>query len=138
MNDQERRNAAELYQKHMARILEIRSLYDRRLAGQASLADLLTLASWETWEAIYSLPPWAPDSRPVDPDHASAAAFRAVSSLVLAEQRLASEADVCGKRCDHGSECLLLAGHTPSDKHETQHGCVFYDSATPSLREETK
>jgi hypothetical protein len=38
-----------------------------------------------------------------------------------------SEADVCGKRCAHDSECLLLKGHEPADKHETQHGCIFYD-----------
>lgn len=29
--------------------------------------------------------------------------------------------DVCGTRCDHGSECLMLAGHAGG--HETQHGC---------------
>jgi hypothetical protein len=34
---------------------------------------------------------------------------------------------VCGKKCDHGSECLGLIGHEPPDRHETQHGCVFYD-----------
>lgn len=37
------------------------------------------------------------------------------------------EADVCGKVCDHGSPCLLLEGHEPGDRHETQHGCVFLD-----------
>jgi hypothetical protein len=31
---------------------------------------------------------------------------------------------VCCRVCDHGSECLLLGGH--GDRHETQHGCVFY------------
>jgi len=36
---------------------------------------------------------------------------------------------VCGALCDHGSECLLLRGHTPQDRHETQHGCVFFDPA---------
>lgn len=40
-------------------------------------------------------------------------------------------ANVCGARCDHGSECLLLSGHEPSDRHETQHGCVFYDAPEP-------
>jgi chromosome segregation ATPase len=34
---------------------------------------------------------------------------------------------VCGKRCDHGSECLRRP-HTDSC-HETQHGCVFYDAS---------
>jgi len=34
---------------------------------------------------------------------------------------------VCGALCDHGSECLLLHGHVPQDKHETQHGCIFFD-----------
>lgn len=33
---------------------------------------------------------------------------------------------VCGAKCDHGSECLLLPGH--GDRHETQHGCIFYDA----------
>lgn len=41
------------------------------------------------------------------------------------------EADVCGRRCDHGSECLLLAGHVPRDRHETQHGCIVYDPRPP-------
>ena len=33
----------------------------------------------------------------------------------------------CGKECDHGSPCLLSAGHVPADRHETEHGCVFFD-----------
>lgn len=41
------------------------------------------------------------------------------------ETQLNDDAEVCGKRCDHGSECLKLAGHDGG--HETQHGCVFYD-----------
>lgn len=40
-------------------------------------------------------------------------------------------AEVCGARCDHGSECLLLASHVPNDRHETQHGCVFFDAPEP-------
>ena len=39
-----------------------------------------------------------------------------------------SDAVVCGKSCAHGSECLLLAGHTPCNRHESQHGCVFFDA----------
>lgn len=35
--------------------------------------------------------------------------------------------DRCGKRCDHGSPCMLDAGHVPVDRHESEHGCVFYD-----------
>jgi hypothetical protein len=35
-------------------------------------------------------------------------------------------AEVCGARCDHGSECLALPGHAGG--HETQHGCIFYDA----------
>jgi len=38
-----------------------------------------------------------------------------------------SDAVVCGKTCAHGSECLLLAGHWPRNRHESQHGCVFFD-----------
>ena len=33
----------------------------------------------------------------------------------------------CGKPCDHGSPCILSAGHVPADRHETEHGCVFFD-----------
>ena len=33
----------------------------------------------------------------------------------------------CGKPCDHGSPCILLTGHIPTDRHETEHGCVFFD-----------
>lgn len=40
-------------------------------------------------------------------------------------------AEVCGARCDHGSECLMLAGHEPSNRHETQHGCIFYGDEEP-------
>lgn len=31
--------------------------------------------------------------------------------------------EVCGEKCDHGSECLLRPGH--AGDHETQHGCLF-------------
>ena len=33
----------------------------------------------------------------------------------------------CGKECDHGSPCRLSTGHAPADRHETEHGCVFFD-----------
>ena len=36
--------------------------------------------------------------------------------------------DDCGKKCDHESPCILADGHEPSDRHETAHGCVFFDS----------
>lgn len=36
--------------------------------------------------------------------------------------------NICGKKCDYGSECLEPSGHEPADRHETQHGCVFYDT----------
>ena len=39
----------------------------------------------------------------------------------------------CGKECDHGSPCILSAGHVPADRHETEHGCVFFD-LRPSVR----
>lgn len=38
----------------------------------------------------------------------------------------AEAANVCGRRCDHGSECLRMAHD--DGRHETQHGCVFYDA----------
>ena len=33
----------------------------------------------------------------------------------------------CGKECDYGSPCRLSTGHVPEDRHETEHGCVFFD-----------
>ena len=33
----------------------------------------------------------------------------------------------CGKECDHGSPCILPAGHVPADQHATEHWCVFFD-----------
>lgn len=38
------------------------------------------------------------------------------------------EVVVCGKRCDHGSECLKLPDHEGG--HDTQHGCMFYDTTS--------
>ena len=35
--------------------------------------------------------------------------------------------DRCVTRCDHDSRCTLPAGHTPADRHETEHGCICYD-----------
>ena len=35
------------------------------------------------------------------------------------------EPGMCSTRCDHDSQCLLLAGH--GDRHETDHGCICYD-----------
>lgn len=35
--------------------------------------------------------------------------------------------DRCSRRCDHGSQCTLPAGH--GDRHETEHGCICYDPA---------
>lgn len=34
--------------------------------------------------------------------------------------------EVCGRKCDHGSECLKLKGH--GGAHDTQHGCMFYEA----------
>ena len=33
----------------------------------------------------------------------------------------------CGKVCDHDSPCTLPADHLPPSRHETEHGCTFYD-----------
>ena len=35
----------------------------------------------------------------------------------------------CGKRCDHDSQCTLPADHLPATRHESEHGCIFYDAA---------
>lgn len=34
----------------------------------------------------------------------------------------------CGKVCDHGSPCVLVVCHDVPDRHETKHGCVFFDA----------
>lgn len=33
----------------------------------------------------------------------------------------------CGKMCDHDSPCTLPLDHLPGSRHETEHGCTFYD-----------
>jgi hypothetical protein len=40
---------------------------------------------------------------------------------------VSAQAEVCGKRCDHGSECLRQPHE--DGRHETQHGCVFFDAS---------
>ena len=41
-----------------------------------------------------------------------------------------SETDPCRAQCDHRSACMLPRDHRPSDRHETEHGCIFYDERT--------
>jgi hypothetical protein len=36
--------------------------------------------------------------------------------------------DRCSTRCDHDSQCTLPGDHEPADRHETDHGCICYDS----------
>jgi hypothetical protein len=61
--------------------------------------------------------------------HATTAADKLAEALTSHPAPV--ETDVCGKKCDHGSECLLLRGHDGG--HDTQHGCTFYD-ANPLVR----
>ena len=42
------------------------------------------------------------------------------------------EGEHCGKRCAHGSPCMLTEHHAPTDRHQTEHGCVFYDDVKPA------
>lgn len=42
---------------------------------------------------------------------------------------------LCGSLCDHGSACKLPVAHDPEDRHETEHGCIFYD---PHNEQETR
>lgn len=39
-----------------------------------------------------------------------------------------AESCPCGRQCDHGSPCRLRSGHSSSWRHETEHGCIFYDA----------
>jgi len=41
--------------------------------------------------------------------------------------------DRCATRCDHDSRCTLPDGHTPADRHETEHGCICYDPHASAL-----
>jgi hypothetical protein len=43
--------------------------------------------------------------------------------------------DRCVARCDHDSRCTLPDGHTPTDRHETEHGCICYDQRPGDTRE---
>jgi len=50
-------------------------------------------------------------------------------SEILAEaERVAMPPALCGRKCDHGSPCIRCADHEPRDRHETDHGCVFFDA----------
>lgn len=53
------------------------------------------------------------------------AIIREIEAAWANDMRQVAEADICGARCDYGSECLSLRGHEGG--HETQHGCVFFD-----------
>lgn len=85
----------ELYERHLAAAADgtpLRAAMLRTVEGSASPIDLIDHASWEMWEAIFSLPPMsAPHgmttgngstpTRTTDAEHASACAARAESSL---------------------------------------------------------
>jgi hypothetical protein len=43
--------------------------------------------------------------------------------------------DRCVTRCDHDSRCTLPDGHTPTDRHETEHGCICYDPRDKALND---
>lgn len=49
----------------------------------------------------------------------------AVIESAIREMR--ARQDPCGKRCDQGSPCILWRKHEPASRHQTRHGCVFYD-----------
>lgn len=86
----------ELYEQHLAKAANGTALRERMLLvgmGGASATDLIEYAKWELWEAIYSLPPEAPNSRPADPNHAGCCALRADSAIRQLERLLASGAD---------------------------------------------
>ncbi len=55
---------------------------------------------------------------------------RAIDAVTTAINTAAEPEQVrlCAKVCDHNSACLLRLGHEPPDRHETLHGCVFYDN----------
>lgn len=82
---------AELYAAHLAesQTAEHRAASQRVLYGGASHADLIRVALWELREADASLPPNAPETRPIDAWHASACVERAASMLRQLARQLA-------------------------------------------------
>jgi hypothetical protein len=82
--------------------------------------------AWQTWllREGYELPRYGADG-----DHGGETenATNAWIADHATEIEPAPETDWCGKRCDHDSPCLLPEGHEPADRHETEHGCAFFD-----------
>lgn len=46
---------------------------------------------------------------------------------------VSAQPEVCGKMCDHGSECLRQPHG--DGRHDTQHGCVFFDASAEDERD---
>ena len=52
------------------------------------------------------------------------------ATLVLLTRALGrADQSRCAQECDHGSRCVLEAGHEPADRHDTEHGCICYDQS---------
>lgn len=48
-------------------------------------------------------------------------------ACIEAGDDLEGTTQTCGRPCDAGSPCVLHRDHAPADRHETAHGCIFYD-----------
>lgn len=101
---------------------------DITFAGQQVAETLRSLLIYPSAEC-----PATVTGNPIDcggcPEHAAPAA--APSPEASPAPRAPADAEFCGKSCDHGSPCLLYADHQPPDRHETQHGCIFFDPRAP-------
>lgn len=88
----------ELYERHLAEMADgtpLRKSSERVLVGMATASEIIAVARWELWEAIYSLPPdpanGEPRGRHLDGWHASACAARAEGMLRQLSRLLETE-----------------------------------------------
>lgn len=91
MNERERQSSRHLYEEHLAEMSEgapLRLASMRVLGDIATVDEVLAVAKWELSEALFSLPPSAPDTRPADSEHASCCVMRAKAMLRQLERLL--------------------------------------------------
>lgn len=101
----------------------VRDLQAQLDAARAALRGLEQLFSYSDGMQCYVVPG----------NERTMPALRAARAALNPAQP--TTAAVCGKRCASGSECLRLPHD--DDRHETQHGCIFFDPAQPTTEEPT-
>jgi hypothetical protein len=123
-----------IWQKYSYQILDVCSRINESAngSGEPQSAEWLRDAIDTLKDRVTS---WRPTGKGMAycEEYDSAVVGLMVASINLATRDLDSrkkpsveESKSCGKECDHGWACLLPHGHEPADRHETQHGCIFY------------